>query len=129
MTRRYRYETTLDFGAGEGKNDYVEFDIRVTHTVAWGSPETGVGYMADPLKYDPGSPDVVEDVRVETIEGKPRPWNLLGFSDDDLARVIVERLKAAHDDMARAAAQTRQDEKDAALESRAEERREELRRT
>lgn len=129
MTRRFKYETTLDFGAGEGSTDYIELDVRVTHTVAWGSPETGRGYMADPALYDPGSPDVVEDVRVETIEGKPRPWNLLGMTDDELARTIEQRLEAAHDDMARAAGIREQAEKEDAEESRWEERREELRRS
>lgn len=75
MSTRYRYATTLAFG-DDGEPGYAEVDVEVSYTVAWGSPETGAGYMADPYKYDPGSPDVVEDVRLELVHGRRRPWNL-----------------------------------------------------
>lgn len=67
---RYTYSTCLSFGT-DGEADYCEMDVTVSFTVAWGSPETGAGYMADPYKYDPGSPDVVEDIKVESIDGNP----------------------------------------------------------
>ena len=68
---RYRHATCISFGT-DGEADYAEFDVEVSFTVAWGSPETGAGYMADPYAYDPGSPDEVEDLRVELIDGQPR---------------------------------------------------------
>lgn len=129
MTRRYTYETTLAFGGEVDSTDYVELDVRVTHTMAWGSPESGAGYMADPALYDPGSPDVVEDVLVVAVDGKPRPWNQLGMPDDELARTIEKLLEAAHEDMALAAGMREQAEKEDAEESRWEERREEMRRS
>lgn len=67
---RYTYSTCLSFGT-DGEADYSEMDVTVSFTVAWGSPEIGAGYMADPFKYDPGSPDVVEDIKVENIDGNP----------------------------------------------------------
>lgn len=67
---RYRYATCLSFGT-DGEADYCELDVEVSFTVAWGSPETGRGYMADPYLYDPGSPDEVEDIRLEKVDGKP----------------------------------------------------------
>lgn len=67
---RYTYSTCLSFGT-DGEADYCEMDVTVSFTVAWGSPETGAGYMADPYNYDPGSPDVVEDIKVESIDGNP----------------------------------------------------------
>ena len=68
MPTRYRYATTLDFGDDE-------HEVEVSYTVAWGSPETGAGYMADPYKYDPGSPDEVEDLRLELVDGEPGPFD------------------------------------------------------
>jgi hypothetical protein len=125
VTRRYRYETTIPFGC-EGGSPVITLDVRVTHTVAWGSPESG--RWGPPEDYDPGSPDIVEDVRVETIAGKPRPWSVLPtLSDDALAEMIIRHLEAQHDDMLHEAAEREQGEKEDAEESRWEERREELR--
>jgi len=69
MPTRYRYATTLSFGS-DGEPNYSEVEVEVSFTVAWGSPETGAGYMADPYKYDPGSPDEVEDLRLEQVDGR-----------------------------------------------------------
>jgi hypothetical protein len=94
VTTRYRYSTTLSFGS-DGEPNYSEVDVTVSYTVAWGSPESGAGYMADPYRYDPGSPDVVEDIRLELVEGKPRPWGMgCGYiSDDEFAEMVAERLE------------------------------------
>lgn len=40
--------------------------------MGWGTPETGRGYMADPMLYDCGSPDVAESIRLEALDGIPR---------------------------------------------------------
>lgn len=49
---RYRYSTCLSFG-DDGEANYCELDVTVSFTVAWGSP------------------DEVEDIRLELVDGKP----------------------------------------------------------
>lgn len=68
MSQTYRYTTTLEGPSGD------DAEVAVTYSVAWGSPEVGRGYMADPEKYDPGSPDAVEDVRVVSVDGAEPTW-------------------------------------------------------
>ena len=63
---RYTYATCLNWG---GDEPTAEIDVVVSYAVAWGSPETG--RFGVPEDYDPGSPDVVEDLRVEKIDGRP----------------------------------------------------------
>jgi hypothetical protein len=94
MNARYRYATCLAWG---GDVPTAEVEVEVSYGVAWGSPETGAGYMADPYNYDPGSPDVVEDIRLELVEGKPRPWGMYhGFvanEDDEFEFEVIEKLE------------------------------------
>lgn len=76
--KTYRYTTTLEGPDGD------DAEVAVTYSVSWGSPEVGRGYMADPEKYDPGSPDIVEDVRIVTVDGQPpcpvdEAWFLLSI--------------------------------------------------
>ena len=65
MANRYTYATCLGWG---GDEPTAEIDVEVSYTVAWGSPETG--RFGPPENYDPGSPDEVEDLRVEKIDGR-----------------------------------------------------------
>lgn len=98
MERRYTYATTLRFGT-DGEPDYAEVDVEVSFSVAWGSPESG--RFGPPENYDPGCGDVVEDIKLLTVEGKPRPWGM-GYgliSDDAFAETVAERLEAEHGDM------------------------------
>lgn len=95
MSTRYRYATTLDFGEDE-------HEVEVSYTVAWGQPESGRGYMADPYLYDPGSPDEVECLRVELIDGKPaedRPATFRAMILDALDREphTTDMLQEARD--------------------------------
>lgn len=99
MATRYRYATCLGFGT-DGEADYCELDVEVSFAVAWGSPETGAGYMADPYKYDPGSPDEVEDIRLELVDGKPitgcefiEPVLSRFEEDDDLREAMLEEAR------------------------------------
>lgn len=73
MPTRYRYATTLDFGDDE-------YEVEVSYEVAWGQPETGRGYMADPYLYDPGSPDEVEDLHLELVDSVPCPLDQEGVA-------------------------------------------------
>lgn len=66
MSRRYTYATCLNWG---GDEPTAEIEVEVSYTVAWGSAETG--RFGPPEDYDPGSPDAVEDLRVEKIDGRP----------------------------------------------------------
>lgn len=91
MTQRYTYATTLSWG---GDTPTAEVEVEVSFTVAWGSAESG--RFGPPENYDPGAPDEVEDVRLEKVEGKPRPWGMyLGYvpNEDELfAEDVAEKL-------------------------------------
>ena len=63
MAKTYKYATDLEGPDGN------EHDVSVTYEVCWGTPETGRGYMADPYKYDPGSPDEIEMVKIVAVDG------------------------------------------------------------
>lgn len=98
MTRRYRYATTLTWG---GDTPTAEVEVEVSFTVAWGTPERG---NYGPVEsYDPGSPSEVEDVRLEKVEGKSRPWGMysgyIANEDDEFQTEVVEMLEAHHADM------------------------------
>ena len=69
--RRYRYACTLSWG---GDVPTAEVEVEVSYSMAWGSPETG--RYGPPENYDPGCGDEVEDIRLELVEGKPRPWGM-----------------------------------------------------
>lgn len=90
--RRYTYACTITFGQ-DGEPGYSEVEVEVSYSVAWGSPESG--WFGPPENYDPGSGDVVEDIRLEKVKGKPRPWNMgYGFlSDDDFATDCIEKIE------------------------------------
>lgn len=67
MSRRYRYSTCLSFGT-DGEADYCEIDVTVSFAVVWGEPETGPTYACGGT---PATDDLVEDIRVESIDGDP----------------------------------------------------------
>lgn len=91
MTRRYTYATELSFG---GDEPTWEGEVEVSFTVEWGSPPTGMS--GPPENYDPGSGTLIEDIRVETIDGKPAPWNCTAFGDlSDKALIEAEALRLA----------------------------------
>lgn len=94
MTRRYTYATTLSWG---GDEPTAEVEVEVSFSVAWGSPETG--RWGPPEHYDCGAPDEVEDIRLETVEGKPRPWGMysgyIANEDDEFATECIEKLEGS----------------------------------
>jgi hypothetical protein len=124
--RRYIYETTLSWGGDEPTG---EVDVTVSYTVAWGSPEVG---RFGPIEgYDPGSGDVVEDIRLEKVEGKPRPWGMYyGYipnEDDEFATDCIEKIEdsEAHlEAMIAEASECEASDRDDAMERRWEDRRE-----
>lgn len=120
MSRRYRYATCLSWG---GDEPTAEVEVEVSYSVAWGSPESG--RFGAPENYDPGSPDVVEDIRLELVEGKPRPWDMgFGFlSDDEFERDVIEKLEAHEADMIAEARDEEAAAEDAYREAEWEERR------
>lgn len=123
MSRTYTYETTLPFGQ-DGEPGFTELDVKVSFSVAWGSPETG-RFSGPPENYDPGSADVVEDIKLLTVEGKPRPWDVgFGFiSDDEFAVMVEEALDNYHDQMIAEATEEEAAARDSYLEAEWEERR------
>lgn len=95
MTKRYEYVCTLSWG---GDTPTAELEVVSTYEVAWGAPETGRGYMADPYLYDPGSPSEVECIKIVSVDGKPWPVDLsYGFQTtaQDEA-MLVDKLEDEH---------------------------------
>lgn len=123
MAKRYTYETTVQLGSDESS----EFDVKVTFSVAWGSPETG--NFGPPENYDPGSASEVEDIKVVSVQGLTEGWGdrfAFGFQTD--AQIAADIIEALDDDDLLASA--REEEADAAVsadEDRAERRREDMR--
>lgn len=58
MHNRYTYAFCLDLG-------HEEMEVEASFSVEWGSPESG--RFGPPERYDPGSPTVVEDIRIDKI--------------------------------------------------------------
>lgn len=120
MTRTYHYEATVCLG-GDGEDESAEFDVKASFTVAWGSPETG---RFGPVEgYDPGAGDEIEDIKLLTVNGKARPWDMgYGFlSDDAFAEMVIEMLEAHHaEHMLHEAAEEDDGQRDQAAEYRAE---------
>ncbi len=98
MSHRYTYVTTLSWG---GDEPTAELEVECSYEVAWGTPETGRGYLADPYKYDPGSASAVEAIKIISVDGKPWPVDLsYGYQteaqDHDM---LVEKLADEEDAM------------------------------
>lgn len=98
MAARYRYATCLNWG---GDTPTAEVEVVVSFTVAPGTPESG--RFGPPENYDPGSPAEVEDIRLDLVEGKPRPWGMysgyVANEDDEFEREVIEKLESHHADM------------------------------
>ena len=67
----YRYACTLTWG---GDEPTAEMEVECSYSVAWGSPESG--RFGPPEDYDPGAGDVVEDIKILTVGGKPWPVSI-----------------------------------------------------
>ena len=91
---RYTYACTLSWG---DDTPTAEVEVEVSFSVAWGSPERG--RWGPPEHYDPGAPSEVEDIRLEKVEGKPRPWGMysgyVANEDDAFATECVEKLEGS----------------------------------
>lgn len=101
---RYTYSTTLSFGT-DGEPSYSEIDVQVSYRVVWGAPETPPAYSHGGL---PADPDEVDDVRLDLVEGKPRPWDMgFGFiTDDEFAYQVEDRFGDMWPELIAEAAQT-----------------------
>lgn len=88
--RRFTYATTLSFGS-EDDGTYSEFEVEVSYDVVWGRPAQTYG---PPERCYPADPDEVDDIRLETVNDKPRPWDVAwGFlSDNAFAEMVAEEL-------------------------------------
>jgi hypothetical protein len=123
MSRRFTYTTTLNWG---GDTPTAEIEVTVSYLVSWGAPEQGPSYASG---GQPADPDEIDDVRLDLVEGKPRPWGM-GFgyvTDDEFATDCVEKIEGnAHhlEAMLNEAADWARADEDDAAERRAEDRRE-----
>jgi hypothetical protein len=67
---RHTYTTTLSSGA-DGEADYIEMEATFSFEYIPGHPETPPAYDHGGL---PADPPEIDDIRLELIDGKPRPW-------------------------------------------------------
>ena len=121
---RYFYSTTLSFG---GDEPTAELELSVSYSVAWGSPESG--RYGPPEDYDPGAGDVVEDIKILTVGGKPWPVSIsYGYQTEAQDHeMLVDRLESDHEaDMIAAAVEEEASRADAAADDRFERMREEM---
>lgn len=126
MQTTFTHYTTVNLGNGEAS----EFDVTLTFSVAWGSPETG--RFGRPEDYDPGCGSEVEDIKVASIEGLTSGWGkafALGFkTDQQIADAVIKALTDADlDRMLVEASEEAAGDADAAAEYRAESRRDSAR--
>src|SRR6185312_7266067 len=120
--RRYTYACTLSWG---GDEPTAEVEVEFSYVVRWGAPERGPTYACGGT---PADPDEIDDIRLEKVEGKPRPWGMgYGFiSDDEFATDCVEKIEGCDRhlaDMLTEAAEQAAADYDEAMEYRAEQRR------
>ena len=98
MTSAITYRTGMTLHIHDGAER--DFDLVLQCSITPGSPEVGRGYLADPDKYDPGSPDEVyiESLRAFDDSGKEcatvaKLALLIARSDEVLEQDIVETWK------------------------------------
>ena len=90
MGTHYTYATPMSCDVAGANPDADEINVSVSYSVAWGTPETGRGYMADPYKYDPGSGDEIEDLRLLSINGERGPF------DQEAEAMILQEIAQNH---------------------------------
>jgi hypothetical protein len=122
MSRRFSYTTTLEWG---GDTPSAEIEVTVSYLVTWGAPEQGPSYASG---GQPADPDEIDDIRLERVEGKARPWGMgYGYiTDDEFAADCVEMIGGSEhhlESMLIEAAERDADDEAAAAECRAEYRR------
>ena len=128
MTREskppYRYACTLTWG---GDTPTAELEVECSYSVAWGSPESG--RFGPPEDYDPGAGDVVEDIKILTVGGKPWPVDL-SYGLQTPAQhheMLVDKLESEHEEaMITEAVEAEAAREDAAADDRFERMRDEM---
>ena len=93
MSRRYTYTTGLNRG---GDLPTWEGDVTVSYTVTPRDPGTGPSYASG---GSPPSGPSIDDIRLEKVDGKERPWGMYaGYVDDEdnvFEREVVEELEGS----------------------------------
>lgn len=120
MARRYTYSTNVEVSSGDDCGP--DFDIEVSFTVTPGEPETGPSYACGGT---PASPAEIDDIRLETVNGKPAPWEAYGgwIADEDAefeATIVslLENNDRHWEAMMQVAAEADEADRDAAAEAR-----------
>lgn len=93
MARRYTYVCTLSWG---GDEPTAEVEVEVSYTLTPGCPEQGPSYASggQPAEYP-----AIDDIRLEKVEGKPRPWGMysgyIANEDDEFATECIEKIEGS----------------------------------
>jgi len=121
---RYIYTTTLCWEDDQGTVT-GELEVEFSYVVRWGAPERGPTYACGGTPADPAG---VDDIRLEKVEGKPRPWGHDWLTDAEYEDHLVNQLgDRDYDRMLTEAAEQAAADYWEAMEYRAEERAERLR--
>lgn len=122
MARRHTYSTNVEVSSGDDCGP--DFDVTVSFTVTPGEPATGPSYACGGT---PASPPEIDDIRLETVNGKPRPWGMYdGWIKDEDAEFeasivsLLENSDRHWEAMMEVAAEAEEADRDAAAEARAE---------
>jgi hypothetical protein len=96
VSKRYTYTAELSWG---GDVPTAEHEVTVSYTVLFGAPEQGPSYASG---GQPADPDEIDDIRLELVNGKPRPWDMAWscLSDDDFAADCIEKIEGSERHMA-----------------------------
>lgn len=120
MSRRYIYETNVEVSSGDECGP--DFDIKVSFTVTPGEPEAGPSYACGGT---PASPAEIDDIRLETVDGKSRPWGMYdGYIKDEDAEFeativgLLENSGRHWEAMMQEVAEADEADRDAAAEAR-----------
>jgi hypothetical protein len=92
------FRTTISLSIFDGSEE--ELDLIIRYEFNPGTPETGAGYLADPMAYDPGSADEINIVSITLIRKQiavliPRWLDRMIREDEALMSCLAEEAKEA----------------------------------
>jgi hypothetical protein len=92
MAQRYTYSTNVEVSSGDDCGP--DFDVVVSFSVIPGEPERGPTYDCGGT---PASNPRSEDIALDTVDGKRRPWGMydgyIADEDDEFEATVVGMLE------------------------------------
>lgn len=93
MNRRYTYTA----GLNQGRDTPTwEGDCKVSFSVKPGEAETGPTVACGGT---PATDATIEDIKLETVDGRPRPWNMydgnIADEDTEFENWVIDKLEGS----------------------------------